>query len=109
MLNSNLTAMYHRTYTNSGARYDIMATMQNDYKHININVADESLVDGGFLYPTLEIPPTNQATILGLARCTDGTTTDCIITLETNGDMQLLLYNYGSKTVSGIIASGFYN
>lgn len=109
-LNSNLTAMYHRRYTNSAARYDIMATMQSSgYNHITITVAGESLLDGGFLYPTLEIPPTNNATILGLARCTDGTTTDCILNLKTNGDMQLSLYNYGSKTVSGIIASGFYN
>jgi len=101
---------YHRTYTNSAARYDIMATMKDGgYKHININVVGESLIDGNFLYPTLEIPPTNNATILGLARCTDGTTTDCIITIKTNGDMQLSLYNYPSKTVSGIIASGFYN
>ena len=108
-VDNNLPTMYHRTYTNSGARYDIMATTQNGHRHIEINVAGEALSDSGFLYPTLEIPPSNQSTILGLARCTDGTTTDCIITLKTNGDMQLSLYNYGSKTVSGIMASGFYD
>lgn len=101
--------MYHRSYTNGNARYDIMSIMQNEYKHININVVDASLSDGSYLYPTLEYPPTSSTSILALARCDDGTVTDALINLSTNGDIKLSLYHYSAKTVTGIIASGFYN
>jgi hypothetical protein len=69
-----------------------------------------SLADSQNLAFTLDdkLRPTQTTALRGLARCADGTSDGCNITIVANGSMILYMHSYNSKTTTAFIVSGYY-
>ena len=109
-INANLTESYSQTADSN--RYTATCLIRNGVKYVNLVCVGVSLSDSQNLYITFAEklrPSSDTGRIYGLARCSDGTTTEAVINVATNGDCSIAFYNYGTKTVTGFIGTGFYN